>query len=84
MIRTVKCKIEQREVEPQAWIGTLRALENQIHSKGEGMCAGSFKVHIDVNEENGNMDSKHFIIKVPRALHWPLLTVETLECDCPK
>jgi hypothetical protein len=76
--------LNKEKSNPKRGLALLERWKIRSIARERGMCAGSFKVHIDVNEENGNMDSKHFIIKVPRALHWPLLTVETLECDCPK
>jgi hypothetical protein len=76
MMGTVYCELEIRKVEPKAWIATEKALEDQADSKGDGMCRGTFKVHVDVTEENGNMDSKHFVIKVPDDWHWPSLSVD--------
>jgi hypothetical protein len=39
-------------------------------------------IEFEVYEENGNMDSKHFVIKVSDDWHWPSLSVDILDCDC--
>jgi hypothetical protein len=80
-LRKKYCGIAKKTIEPCAWLATESALKNQGYGDSESMCLGSFKVHVDAIEEDGNVDSKHFMIRIPNN-SWQSLNAELMECDC--
>jgi hypothetical protein len=79
------CGVVDSDVGVVSWIGSQDALVNPDNRSQDGLCQGTFKVHVDVAAESGHSVSAHFNIKVGGT--WKDLNVDSEKvdkCDCDK
>jgi hypothetical protein len=77
------CGVVNSNMSVVSWIGSQDALVSPENKNQDGLCQGTFKVHVEVAVETGHTISAHFNIKVGGT--WKDLEVESGKfggCDC--
>jgi hypothetical protein len=79
------CGVLKSDTHAVSWIGSQDALVDPDNRDQDGLCQGTFKVHVHVATETGHIASAHFNIIVGGT--WKNLEVESGKfdkCDCKK
>jgi hypothetical protein len=84
-IRDLECSLvegKRKKIFPIAWVSTRRTTQDILHGELDGLCLGTFELHVEVSGEKGNVDKKHFTINIITNEYKQFVNTEIKGSDC--